>query len=114
MAFSTCSSLTTLPVSMHCIQKNLGVSKSVTSFVLPLGTTLNMNGAALYQVMAAMFVAQAYGIELSVPTTLLLIATSTISAVAAAGSARIRIFNAFISIWGYRFAFRRDGFISRN
>lgn len=85
MAFSTCSSLATLPVSMHCIQKNLGVSRNVTSFVLPLGTTLNMNGAALYQAMAAMFVAQAYGIELSGPVILLLIATSTISAIAAAG-----------------------------
>jgi len=85
MAFSTCSSLATLPVSMHCIQKNLGVSKNVTSFVLPLGTSLNMNGAALYQAMAAMFVAQAYGIELGWPSILLLIATSTISAIAAAG-----------------------------
>lgn len=85
MAFSTCSSLATLPVSMRCVQKNLGVSKNISNFVMPLGTTLNMNGAALYQAMAAIFVAQAYGIELSLTSTLILIATATISSVAAAG-----------------------------
>ncbi|MBA3816160.1 MAG: dicarboxylate/amino acid:cation symporter [Parachlamydiaceae bacterium] len=85
LAFSTCSSSATLPVSMHCLQRNLGVSKNISNFILPLGTTLNMNGAALYQVMAAMFVAQAYGIDLSWMNILILVAVSTISAIAAAG-----------------------------
>lgn len=85
VAFSTCSSSATLPVSMRCVQKNLGVSKDITSFVLPLGTTLNMNGAALYQGMSAVFVAQAFGIELGWAGIFAVIVTATISAIAAAG-----------------------------
>lgn len=85
VAYSTCSSLVTLPVSMHCLQKNLGVSKNITNFVLPLGTTLNMNGAALFQGASALFVAQAYGIELGWQSIIIVIIAGTISAVAAAG-----------------------------
>lgn len=85
VAFSTCSSSATLPVSMHCVQKNLGVSKNITSFVLPLGSTVNMNGAAIYQGMAAVFISQAYGIELGWQALLTIVVTATLSAIGAAG-----------------------------
>jgi dicarboxylate/amino acid:cation (Na+ or H+) symporter, DAACS family len=85
MAFSTNSSSATLPVSLHCVQENLGVSKNISNFVLPLGSTINMNGAAIGQAIAAVFIAQAYGIELSWSSLLAIIATATISAVGAAG-----------------------------
>ena len=64
MAFSTCSSSATLPVAMHCLQENLGVSKNISSFVMPLGTTFNMNGTAIFQAMSAIFIAQVYEIPL--------------------------------------------------
>lgn len=64
LAFTTCSSSGTLPVSMRAAQENLGVSPSIASFVLPLGATVNMDGTALYQGICALFVAQAYGIHL--------------------------------------------------
>jgi Na+/H+-dicarboxylate symporter len=85
VAFSTSSSSAALPVSMHCVQQNLGVSKNITRFVLPLGSTVNMNGAAIYQGMSVMFLAQAYGIELGWQQLLTIIATATLSAVGAAG-----------------------------
>lgn len=64
-AFSTASSSATLPVTMDCIEKNAGVSNKISSFVLPLGATVNMNGTALYECAAAIFLAQAYGLEMS-------------------------------------------------
>lgn len=85
VAFSTCSSSATLPVSMHCVQENLGVSKNLTSFILPLGSTINMNGAALFQGMSAIFIAQAYGIELGMQAILTIVITATLSAIGAAG-----------------------------
>ena len=85
VAFSTCSSTATLPVSMHCAQENLGVSKNISSFVLPLGSTVNMNGAAIYQGMAAVFIAQAYGIDLEWQNLITLVVTATLAAVGAAG-----------------------------
>jgi proton glutamate symport protein len=63
-AFSTSSSAATLPLTMECVEKNAGVSNRISSFVLPLGATVNMDGTALYECVAAMFIAQAYGIEL--------------------------------------------------
>ena len=63
-AFSTSSSAATLPLTMDCVEKNAGVSNRTSSFVLPLGATVNMDGTALYECVAAMFIAQAYGIEL--------------------------------------------------
>lgn len=85
VAFSTCSSTATLPVSMHCVQKNLGVSKNITGFILPLGSTVNMNGTAIFQGMSAIFISQAYGINLEWQSMLTIILTATLSAVGAAG-----------------------------
>jgi Na+/H+-dicarboxylate symporter len=85
MAFSTCSSAATLPVAMHCAQENLGVSKNISSFVLPLGITMNMNGGAIYQAMSAVFVAHAYGIHLDLSNYATLVLTTTFSAIGTAG-----------------------------
>lgn len=64
-AFSTASSSATLPITMECVRERAGVSSRVTGFVLPLGATINMDGTALYECVAAMFIAQAYGVELA-------------------------------------------------
>lgn len=85
MAFSTCSSAATLPVAMHCAQENLGVSKNISGFVLPLGITMNMNGGAIYQIMSAVFVAKAYGIPLDVYSYVTLVLTTIFSSVGTAG-----------------------------
>lgn len=85
MAFSTCSSAATLPVAMHCAQENLGVSKNISSFVLPLGITMNMNGGAIYQIMSAIFVANAYGIPLDFSKYATLFLTTIFSAIGTAG-----------------------------
>lgn len=85
MAFSTCSSAATLPVAMHCVQENLGVSKNISSFVLPLGITMNMNGGAIYQSMSAVFVAKAYGIPLDPYSYIVLALTTTFAAIGTAG-----------------------------
>jgi DAACS family dicarboxylate/amino acid:cation (Na+ or H+) symporter len=85
MAFSTSSSSATLPVSMHCVKENLGVTKNITSFVMPLGSTVNMNGAAIFQGMAAIFISQVYNIQLEWYNILTLIVTATFSAIGAAG-----------------------------
>ncbi len=85
IAASTTSSSATLPASLHCVEENLGVPKSIASFVLPLGSTINMNGTAIFQGIAAVFIAQAYGIELSWYSLLLIVVTATLSAVGCAG-----------------------------
>ena len=85
MAFSTCSSAATLPVAMHCVQENLGVSKNISSFVLPLGLTMNMNGGAIFQAMGAIFVAKAYQIPLDLYSYIALILTTIFSAIGTAG-----------------------------
>lgn len=85
VGFSTCSSSAALPVALHCCQENLGVSKNIASFSLPLGTAFNMNGAAIFQGMAALFVAQAYGIELQWTQVLTIVIAAVMSAVGAAG-----------------------------
>ncbi len=82
-AFSTASSTATLPVTIDCVSRRNGVSLSAVQFVAPLGATLNMNGTALYEAVAAVFIAQAYGIELG-PTQLALVAvTATLAAIGA-------------------------------
>lgn len=85
VAFSTGSSNATLPVNMKCCQENLGVSKEITSFVLPLGATINMDGTALYQGIAAVFIAQVYGIPLNMMDQLMIVLTATMASVGAAG-----------------------------
>lgn len=85
MAFSTGSSSATLPVSMHCVQENLGVSKNISSFVLPLGSTINMNGTAIFQSMSAIFIAHAYGIPLDIHHIITLIVTTILASVGTAG-----------------------------
>jgi dicarboxylate/amino acid:cation (Na+ or H+) symporter, DAACS family len=85
MAFSTGSSAATLPVAMHCVQENLGVSKNISSFVLPLGITMNMNGTAIFQAMSAVFIAKAYGIPLDLSSYITLAMTATLSAIGTAG-----------------------------
>jgi len=90
-AFSTASSSATLPVTMDCIENGVGVSNRVSSFVLPLGATVNMNGTALYECVAAMFLAQAYGLNLdfSVQFSIVLIALVTSIGVAGIPSASL-------------------------
>lgn len=84
IAFSTSSSAATLPVNMECCQDNLGVSKSITSFVLPLGATINMDGTALYQGVAAVFIAQVFGIELSFLQQLVIVFTAVLASIGTA------------------------------
>ncbi len=85
LAFSTASSSATLPVTMDCVEKNLGVPKRVANFVLPLGATVNMDGTALYEAMAAMFIAQAYGLNLGLGEQVVIFLTANLAAVGAAG-----------------------------
>jgi proton glutamate symport protein len=83
-AFSTASSAATLPITMDCVEENTGVSNKVASFVLPLGATVNMDGTALYEAVAAMFIAQAYGIDLSIGQQLVIMLTATLASIGAA------------------------------
>ena len=85
IAFSTSSSSATLPVTMECAEDNLGVSEEVTSFVLPLGATINMDGTALYQGVAAVFIAQVYGIDLSFADQVTIVLMATLASIGAAG-----------------------------
>jgi Na+/H+-dicarboxylate symporter len=85
LAFSASSSSAALPVSMRCAKDNLGVSSSVVSFSLPLGATINMDGTAIYQGVCAMFVAQAWGIDLSIGQYATIVLTSCLGAIGTAG-----------------------------
>jgi Na+/H+-dicarboxylate symporter len=85
VAFSTASSAATLPVTMRCTEDNLGVSKGICSFVLPLGATINMDGTALYQGVCALFIAQVYGIPITLGTQLTIVATATLASIGTAG-----------------------------
>jgi Na+/H+-dicarboxylate symporter len=84
-AFSTSSSSATLPLTLHAMENRAGVSNKVSSFVLPLGATINMDGTALYECVAAMFIAQAYGIELGPLQQILLVFTALLASIGAAG-----------------------------
>lgn len=85
VGFSTSSSSATLPVSMKNATENLCIKEDIVSFVLPLGATINMNGTALYQGVAAVFIAQVFGIHLSLEQQLIVVLTATLAAVGAAG-----------------------------
>jgi proton glutamate symport protein len=84
-AFSTASSSATLPVTMDCVEKNAGVSNKISSFVLPLGATVNMNGTALYECAAAMFLAQAYGLDLSFGVQFSIVVMALLTSIGVAG-----------------------------
>jgi proton glutamate symport protein len=87
-AFSTASSSATLPLTMEAVENKSGVSTKVTSFTLPLGATINMDGTALYECVAAIFIAQAYGIELSVVQQVIIVVTALLASIGAAGIPR--------------------------
>ena len=84
-AFSTASSSGTLPVTIECVEKNAGVSNRTSSFVLPLGATINMDGTALYECVAAMFIAQAYGLDLSLATQFTIVLVALLTSIGVAG-----------------------------
>ena len=84
-AFSTSSSNATLPLTMEAVEDKDGVSNRIASFTLPLGATINMNGTALYECVAVLFIAQAYGIDLSIGQQLIVIFTALLAAIGAAG-----------------------------
>ncbi|MFO7620894.1 MAG: dicarboxylate/amino acid:cation symporter [Bacteroidales bacterium] len=84
-AFSTSSSNATLPLTMEAVEAKDGVSNKIASFTLPLGATINMNGTALYECVAVMFIAQAYGIELTVTQQLIVVMTALLAAIGSAG-----------------------------
>lgn len=84
LAFSTSSSAATLPVTIERVQEHLGVEEDVSSFVLPIGATINMDGTSLYQAVAAVFIAQAFGMDLSLSAQLGIIATATLASIGSA------------------------------
>lgn len=83
-AFSSASSVGTLPINMECVEK-LGAKKEVSSFVLPLGATINMDGTAIYQGVCAIFIASCYGIHLTLPQMMTIILTATLASIGTAG-----------------------------
>ncbi|GGZ35440.1 glutamate:proton symporter [Echinicola pacifica] len=85
LAFSTSSSSATLPVTMRQLEEEIGVSEEVSSFVLPLGATINMDGTSLYQGVAAVFIAQALGLDLSLSQQLMIVLTATLASIGTAG-----------------------------
>jgi solute carrier family 1 (high affinity glutamate transporter) protein 1 len=84
-AFSTGSSSATLPLTMEAVIEEEGISERTARFVVPLGATVNMNGTALYEAVAAVFIAQSYGVELSIAQTVIIAVTATLAAIGAAG-----------------------------
>jgi Na+/H+-dicarboxylate symporter len=84
-AFSTASSSATLPITMECVEEEAGVPNHVSSFVLPLGATVNMNGTALYECSAVLFLAQAYGVELGITAQIVVVVTALVTSIGVAG-----------------------------
>ncbi|MEK6747926.1 MAG: dicarboxylate/amino acid:cation symporter [Pseudomonadota bacterium] len=84
-AFSTSSSSATLPLNMDCAEKNAGISNRVVSFVLPLGATINMDGTALYECVVVLFIAQAYGVDLSVAQQIMIVILALLTSIGVAG-----------------------------
>lgn len=84
LAFSTSSSAATLPVTMERVTEHLGVDEEVSSFVLPIGATVNMDGTSLYQAVAAVFIAQAFDIDLTIGDQLTIVATATLASIGSA------------------------------
>lgn len=84
VAFSTSSSAATLPVTMRCVEKRIGASEEVSSFVLPLGATINMDGTSIHQAVSAVFIAQAFGTNLGLGDQITIVLTATLSSIGAA------------------------------
>ncbi|MCK5824333.1 MAG: dicarboxylate/amino acid:cation symporter [Ichthyobacteriaceae bacterium] len=84
LAFSTSSSVATLPITMECVEENLGVDKRVTSFVLPIGATINMDGTSLYQAVAVIFLAHMHGIDLDLSQQVTIVLTTTLASIGTA------------------------------
>jgi Na+/H+-dicarboxylate symporter len=84
LAFSTSSSAATLPVTMECVEDNLGVDKKISSFVLPIGATVNMDGTCLYQAVAVVFLAQLHMIDLNLGQQLTIVLTATLASIGSA------------------------------
>lgn len=84
LAFSTSSSAATLPVTMECVEHNLGVNKKISSFVLPIGATVNMDGTSLYQAVAVIFLAQMHMANLSLEQQLIIVVTTTLASIGSA------------------------------
>ena len=84
LAFSTSSSAATLPVTMERVEEHLGVDEEVASFVLPIGATINMDGTSVYQAVAAVFIAQAFGLGLSLEAQLGIVLTATLASIGTA------------------------------
>lgn len=85
IAFTTCSSAGALPVNMKNLQEKLGVSRQITSFVLPLGATINMDGTALYMGVCSLFIANVFGIDLNVEQMMMIVLTGTLASIGTAG-----------------------------
>ncbi|MEO9803468.1 MAG: dicarboxylate/amino acid:cation symporter [Reichenbachiella sp.] len=86
LAFSTSSSAATLPVTMECVEDNMGVSKNISSFVLPVGATVNMDGTSLYQAVAVVFLAQLHMVDLTFTQQLVIVLTATLASIGAAAT----------------------------
>ncbi len=84
-AFTTASSSATLPITMECVEEKNGIDERVSAFVLPLGATINMDGTALYEAVAALFIAQIYGIDMSMGQQIVIFLTATLASIGAAG-----------------------------
>ncbi len=84
LAFSTSSSAATLPVTMECVEENMGVSKNISSFVLPVGATVNMDGTSLYQAVAVLFLAQLHMVDLTLAQQITIVLTATLASIGAA------------------------------
>lgn len=84
LAFSTSSSAATLPVTMECVENNLGVDKKIAGFVLPIGATVNMDGTSMYQAIAVIFLAQMHMIDLTLGQQLVVVATATLASIGSA------------------------------
>jgi Na+/H+-dicarboxylate symporter len=84
LAFSTSSSAATLPVTLECVEENMGVSKNVASFVLPIGATVNMDGTSLYQAVAVIFLAQLHLVDLTFTQQLTIVLTATLASIGSA------------------------------
>ena len=84
LAFSTSSSAATLPVTMECVEQNLGINKKISSFVLPIGATVNMDGTSLYQAVAVIFLAQMHMIDLTFQQQIVIVLTTTLASIGSA------------------------------